>query len=61
MTFFHICSRNYGQKTKIGENFSTHKPQSGVENIIFLNGHNSPAEQARELFKSVLNGERLVV
>jgi len=49
------------KKTKIGENFSTHKPQFGVENIPFLNGHNSPAEQARELFKSVLNGERLVV
>jgi len=23
---------------KIGENFSTHKPQSGLENIPFLNG-----------------------
>ena len=27
----------------------------------FLNGHNSPADRARELFKSVMNGERLVV
>jgi len=26
---------------KIGENFSTHKPQSGLENIPFLNGHHS--------------------
>jgi len=46
---------------KIGENFSTHKPQSTLENIPFLNGHHSPADQARELFKSGLNGERLVV
>jgi len=46
---------------KIGENFSTHKPQSGLENIPFLNGHHSPADRARELFKSGLNGERLVV
>jgi len=46
---------------KIGENFSTHIPQSGVENISFLNGDHSPADRARELFKSVLNGERLVV
>jgi len=41
---------------KIGENFSTPKPQSGLENI-FLNGHHSPADRARELFKSGLNGE----
>ena len=46
---------------QIGENFSTHKPQSTLENIPFLNGHHSPADQARELFKSGLNGERLVV
>jgi len=46
---------------KIGENFSTPKPQSGLENIPSLNGHNWPADRARELFKSVLNGERLVV
>jgi len=46
---------------KIGENFSTHKPQSGLENTPFLNGHHSPADRARELFKSGLNGERLVV
>jgi len=46
---------------KIGENCSTHKPQSGLENILFLNGHHSPADRARELFKSGLNGERLVV
>jgi len=46
---------------KIGENFITHKPQSGVENIPFLNNHYSPADRARELFKSVVNGERLVV
>jgi len=46
---------------KIGENFSTPKPQSGLENIPFLNGDHSPADRARELFKSVLNGERLVV
>jgi len=35
---------------KICENFSTHKPQSGLENIPFLNGHHSPADRARELF-----------
>jgi len=46
---------------KIGENFSTPKPQSGLENIPFLNGHHSSADRARELFKSVLNGERFVV
>jgi len=45
---------------KIGA-FSTHKPQSGVENTPFLNGHHSPADRARELFESGLNGERLVV
>jgi len=46
---------------KIGENLSTHKPQSGLENTPFQNGHHSPADRARELFKSVLNWERLVV
>jgi len=46
---------------KIGENFSTHKLQSEVESIPFLNGHHSPADRARELLKSDLNGERLVV
>jgi len=46
---------------KIGENFSTHKPQSGLENTLFLNGHHSPADRARDLFKSCLNGEKLVV
>jgi len=46
---------------KTGENFSTNKPQSGLENIPFLNGHHLPANRARELFKSSLNGERLVV
>jgi len=46
---------------KIDKNFSTHKPQSGLENILFLNGHRSPADRARELIKSGLNGERLVV
>jgi len=45
----------------IGENFSTHKPQSGLENTPFLNGHHSSADRARERFKSDLNGERLVV
>jgi len=29
--------------TKIGENFSTHKPQPGVDYTPFLNGHHSPA------------------
>ena len=46
---------------KSGEYFSTRKPQSGVENTPFLNGHHSPADLARELFKSDLNGDRLVV
>jgi len=46
---------------KIGEIFSTHKPQPWVENIPFLNGHHSPADRARELFVSGLNGKRLVV
>jgi len=47
--------------SKIGENLSTHKPRSGLENIPFLNGHHSPADQARKLFKPGLNGERLAV
>jgi len=46
---------------KIGGNFSSHKPQSGLENTPFLNGHHSPADRATELFKSGLNGEGLVV
>jgi len=29
---------------KIGKNFSTPKPQSGLENIPFLNGHHSPVD-----------------
>jgi len=45
----------------VGENFSTPKPQSGLENIPFLNGHHSPADRARELFKTGLNGERRAV
>jgi len=49
------------KKPKICENFSTHKPQPGMQNTPFLYGHHSPADRARELFKSVLNGERLVV
>jgi len=49
------------KKTKIGENFCTHKPQPGVDCTPFLNGHHSPADRARELFKAALNGERLVV
>jgi len=46
--------------SKFGENFCTHKPLSGVENIRFLNGHHSPADRAIDLFKSGLIGERLV-
>jgi len=49
------------KKTNIGENFCTHKPQCGVEDIPFLYGQHSPADRARELFKSALNWERLVV
>jgi len=47
--------------TKIGENFCTHKPQFGLEHTPSLYGQHSPADQARELFKSALNRERLVV
>jgi len=47
--------------TKIGENFYTHKPQPGVDYTPFLNGHHSPADRAKELFKPALNGEGLVV
>jgi len=46
---------------KVGENLGAPKPQSGLENIPFLNGHHSPADRARELFKSGLNVERRVV
>jgi len=44
---------------KIGENFRTHQTQSVVENTPFLYGHHSPADRARELFKSTLNRENL--
>jgi len=46
---------------KIGENFSNPKPQSGLENIPFLIGHDSPADRARDLFKTGLIWDRLVV
>jgi len=49
------------KKTKFGENFCTQKPQSWVQYTPFLTGHQSPADRAIELFKSGLNGERLVV
>jgi len=49
------------KKTKFGENFCTNKPQSWVQYTPFLTGHHSPADRARELFKSGLCGERLVV
>jgi len=49
------------EKTKIGEKFSTHKPQSGVEYTPFLYSQHSPADRARELFKSALNREGLVL
>jgi len=49
------------KKDKIGETFCTHKPQSRVKYTPFLNGQHSPADRARELFKTALNGERLVV
>jgi len=32
-----------------------------MQNNPFLYGHQSPADRARELFKSLLNGGRLVV
>ena len=48
------------KKTKIDENFCTHKPQPGVEYIPFLYGHHSPADRAKELLKPALNGKRLV-
>jgi len=45
---------------KIDDNVCTHKPQSRLENTPFLNGHHSPADRARELFKTALDGEGLV-
>jgi len=33
------------KKTNIGENFCTHKPQCGVEDIPFLYGQHSPADR----------------
>jgi len=44
---------------KIGKKFSTHKTQSGLENIPFLCGYHSPGDRARELFKSSLNRKDL--
>jgi len=51
------------KKTKIDENFCTHKPQFGLEHTPSLYGQHShsPAHRAGELFKSALNRERLVV
>jgi len=49
------------KKTKIGKNFCTHKLQFGLEHIPCLYGQHSPADRARELFKSALNRERFVV
>jgi len=49
------------EKTKISENFYTHKLQFGLEHTPSLYGQYSPADRARELFKSALNREKLVV
>jgi len=49
------------KKTKIGETFCTHKPQFGLEHTPSLNGQHTPADRARELFKSALNRETHVV
>jgi len=49
------------KKTKIGENFCTHKPQFGLEHTPSLYRQHSTADRARELFKSAVNRERLVV
>jgi len=48
-------------KKKFGENVCTHKPQFWVQYTLFLASHHSPADRAKELLKSGLNGERLVV
>jgi len=49
------------KKIKIGENFCTRKLLFGLEHTSSLYGQYSPVDQARELFKSTLNRERLVV
>jgi len=49
------------KKTKIDENFCTHKLQFGLEHTPSLYGQHSLADRARELFESTLNRERLVV
>jgi len=49
------------KKTKIGTNFCAHKLQFGLEHTPSLYGQHSPANRARELFKSALNWEKLVV
>jgi len=49
------------KKIKIGENFCTRKLLFGLEHTSSLYGQYSPADRARELFKSTLNRERLVV
>jgi len=49
------------EKLKIGENFCTNKPQPGAEYTPFVYGQHSPEDRAKELFKSALNRERLVV
>jgi len=57
----HISVAKIMDKKKFGENICTHKPQSWVQYTPFLTDHHWPGDRARELFKSVLNGERLGV
>jgi len=48
-------------KTKLVKISSHTNPNLGWNTPLFLNGHHSSADPARELFKSALNGERPVV
>jgi len=49
------------KKTKISANFCTHKLHFGLKHTPSLYGQHLPVDGARELFKSALNRERLVV
>jgi len=59
MAFYISVAKIMDKKQKICENVCTQKPQPEVEYTSFLNGHRSPADRARELFKAAQIGKDL--
>ena len=55
----YLQPKSWPKKTKLVKISAPTNPNLGW--TPFLNGHHTPADRARELFKSALNGERLVV